>query len=79
VRIIVEVLGRTLVLQFAQGRTAQPEQEEEFSRAPVDPHSVGGGQFEQSQQEGTEVQEFSGAGVYPVPSGHPPFGFGHGS
>jgi hypothetical protein len=46
VRVIVEVWGRAYVLQLLQGKVTTTEDPEEFERAPVDPHSVGGGQFE---------------------------------
>lgn len=45
-RVIVEVWGRAYVLQLIQGKVTTTDDEEEFERAPVDPHSVQGGQVE---------------------------------
>lgn len=44
VRLIVELFGRALVFQVAQVAVTEPEEKtkDEFERAPVDPHSVGG-------------------------------------
>lgn len=69
-RVIVEVFGRAYVLQFLQGTVATDDgEQEEFERAPVDPHSVGGGQVER----GPGADAF----VSDVVAGRK-FGFGHG-
>jgi hypothetical protein len=47
VKVTVEVLGRAFAFQFTQGKVpAAGEPEEKFEHAPVDPHSVSGGQVE---------------------------------
>ena len=48
-RVIVEVFGRAWMLHLQSARVITPGEQddgEEFDRAPVDPHSVGGGNFE---------------------------------
>lgn len=50
-RLIVEIFGRVAVLQLQFGKSAtEAEHTEEFEQAPVDPHSVHGGQVEQAPQ-----------------------------
>jgi hypothetical protein len=70
-RVIVEVAGRAFVFQFLQGKvTTDDSDEQEFEHAPVDPHSVGGGQVER----GPGADAF----VSDVVAGRK-FGFSHGS
>jgi hypothetical protein len=76
-RLIVEAFGRAVIFQLHQGKVAvQEDDEEEFERAPVDPHSVGGCMVEHADQDSVEVQRLSGAGVYGVPEGKRGVGFG---
>lgn len=64
-RIIVEAFGKAYILQFQQATVTKAD-EEEFERAPIDPHSTGGCIAENaSDQAAVEVQHMSGAGVYP--------------
>lgn len=84
VRVIVEVFGRAYVFSFLQGKVMVGDPEDnEFDRAPLDPHSVSGGQMENASDQGAlEVQRLSGAGVYQTPEDHTRvsrrFGFGNG-
>lgn len=49
-RLIAEVFGKAWMFEFQSAKLVDPDEgsgeEEEFDRAPVDPHSVGGGQIE---------------------------------
>jgi hypothetical protein len=85
VRVIIEVLGRALVFQFVQGKLAASD-DEEFKHAPVDPHSVSGGQVERGPGADSYTEDIVGSNgrrMEVTVTGQPPglikFGFGHGS
>ncbi len=70
-RVIVELFGRAwmFTVQSAKltdaGEVSSQCGEEEYDRAPVDPHSVGGGQFERR----SDFEDLAD-------KARPPFGFG---
>jgi hypothetical protein len=81
VRVIVEIFGRTWMLSLSSVQVAVPGEENpepEFDSVPVDPHGTLSCTAEHANQGSLEVQELSGAGVYPVPQAGRRFGFSGG-
>ena len=83
-RVIVELLGRAFVLQLAQAKIT--DSGEEFEHAPVDPHSVSGGQVERGPGADSYTEDIVGSNgrhMTVTVTGQSPgllkFGFGHGS